>query len=139
VTARHVLAIDQGTTNTKAILIDASGGVVASAARPVPIQYPRPAWVEQDARALLTSVEEAAGECMARAGNVRPAAIGVSNQRESVVAWDRKTGEPVGPCVVWQCRRTAPFCAALREAGHEDLLRRRTGLGIDPLFSARCV
>jgi glycerol kinase len=136
VTARHVLAIDQGTTNTKAILIDASGGVVASAARPVPIQYPRPAWVEQDARALLTSVEEAAGECMARAGNVRPAAIGVSNQRESVVAWDRKTGEPVGPCVVWQCRRTAPFCAALREAGHEDLLRRRTGLGIDPLFSA---
>jgi glycerol kinase len=136
VSARYVLAIDQGTTNTKAILVDPCGGIVASASRPVAIRFPQPAWVEQDARVLWSSVADAAAECLAKAGNVRPAAIGISNQRESVVAWDRRTGEPVGPCVVWQCRRTAPFCAALREAGHEELLQRRTGLAIDPLFSA---
>ena len=134
--AGHVLAIDQGTTNTKAILVDGGGSIVASASRPVETRFPRPAWVEQDARALWSGVAASAGECLARAGNVRPSAIGISNQRESVVAWDRKTGEPVGPCVVWQCRRTAPFCAALREAGHGELLQRRTGLAIDPLFSA---
>lgn len=134
--ARHVLAIDQGTTNTKAILVDDSGSILASASRPVAIRFPQPAWVEQDARVLWSSVAAAAAECLAKAGNVRPAAIGISNQRESVVAWDRRTGEPVGPCVVWQCRRTAPFCAALREAGHGELLQRRTGLAIDPLFSA---
>jgi glycerol kinase len=136
VSARHVLAIDQGTTNTKALLIDHNGKIVASASRPVGIQFPRPGWVEQDARALWSSVTEAAEECLSLGGNVQPVAIGISNQRESVVAWDRKTGQPMGPCVVWQCRRTAPFCAALREAGHADLLRRRTGLAIDPLFSA---
>lgn len=134
--ARHVLAIDQGTTNTKTILVDSDGRIVASASRPVAIRFPRPAWVEQDARALWRSVVDAAAECLAKAGDVRPEAIGISNQRESVVAWDRRTGEPVGPCVVWQCRRTAPFCDALREAGHAELLQRRTGLAIDPLFSA---
>ena len=133
---RRILAIDQGTTNTKVLLVDESGAIVASAARPVQIQFPRPGWVEQDALALWRSVADASAECLARAGNAPPAAIGISNQRESVVAWDRATGQPVGPCVVWQCRRTAPFCASLREAGHGELLQRRTGLAIDPLFSA---
>ncbi len=134
--ARHVLAIDQGTTNTKALLIDQEGRIVASASRPLAIHFPQPGWVEQDARELWASVVDAADECLARADGTVPAAIGISNQRESVVAWDRRTGAPVGPCVVWQCRRTAPFCAELRRRGCEEPLRERTGLGIDPLFSA---
>jgi glycerol kinase len=136
VTAGPILAIDQGTTNTKALLIDGSGRIAASASRAVSIRYPQPEWVEQDAWELWTSVVETAGECLGRAGGVTPAAIGISNQRESVVVWDRLTGEPAGPCVAWQCRRTAPFCAALRERGAECLVRQRTGLALDPLFSA---
>jgi glycerol kinase len=136
VSARCVLAIDVGTTNAKALLLDEFGRVAASASRPVSIRYPQPGWVEQDALELWSSAEGAAGECLENAGDVLPAAIGISNQRESVVAWDRRTGEPAGPCVTWQCRRTAPFCAELRRAGMENLLRTRTGLPIDPLFSA---
>jgi glycerol kinase len=134
--AACVLAIDQGTTNTKALLIGRDGAILASASRPVPIRYPQPAWVEQDAEALWQSALEAAGECLAHAPYTRPAAIGISNQRESVVVWDRATGKPVGPCVVWQCRRTAPFCAELRSRGADSLIRERTGLAVDPLFSA---
>ncbi|MGB9606866.1 MAG: FGGY family carbohydrate kinase, partial [Bryobacteraceae bacterium] len=100
--ARLVLAIDQGTTNTKALLLDAAGKVVARASRPLSISFPRPGWVEQDAEALWRSVLEAAGECLARAGDPPLAALGVTNQRESVVVWERDTGRPAGPCVVWQ-------------------------------------
>ncbi|HYW45037.1 MAG TPA: glycerol kinase GlpK [Bryobacteraceae bacterium] len=132
----YLLAIDQGTTNTKALLVNRRGEIVSSAARPLSIRFPRPAWVEQDARELWSSVVVAASECLEKAGGVRPDSIGVSNQRESVVVWDRATGEPAGPCVVWQCRRTAPFCAELRERGAEALICERTGLAIDPLFSA---
>jgi glycerol kinase len=131
-----VLAIDQGTTNTKALLINRAGEIVASASRPVAIRYPEPGWVEQDALDLWRSVQEASAECLARAGGVKPAAIGISNQRESVVVWDRATGAPVGPCITWQCRRTAPFCAELRKRGAEELVRERSGLTLDPLFSA---
>src|ERR1035438_8426747 len=133
---RHVLAIDQGTTNTKALLLHPSGAIVASASRPAPIRFPQPGWGEQDALELWRSVTGAAGDCLDRAGGVRPHAIGIANQRESVVAWDRKTGVPVGPCVSWQCRRSAPFCAELRSQGLDALLARRTGLAIDPVFSA---
>ncbi|MCX6632776.1 MAG: FGGY family carbohydrate kinase, partial [Candidatus Solibacter sp.] len=133
--ATHVLAIDQGTTNTKAVLFDREGLIVASASRPVPIRYPQPAWVEQDAGALWRSALEATTECLARAG-VRPHAIGIGNQRESVVVWDRRTGEPAGPSVTWQCRRSADFCAELRRSGAGPLVAERTGLAIDPLFSA---
>jgi glycerol kinase len=136
VTTGYILAIDQGTTNTKATLIDSTGRVRASASRPLSIRYPRPAWVEQDAGELWTSVTATAAECLNRGGGATPAAIGVSNQRESVVVWDRRSGQPAGPCVVWQCRRTAPFCAALRARGAESLVKERTGLAIDPLFSA---
>jgi glycerol kinase len=131
-----ILAIDQGTTNTKAILMDAAGKVAARASRPVPIEYPQPGWVEQDGRQLWRSVQEAVAECLAAAGQPRLAAIGVTNQRETALIWDRVTGEPAGPCIVWQCRRTAPFCSRLREEGREPMLRERTGLAIDPLFSA---
>jgi glycerol kinase len=131
-----VLAIDQGTTNTKVLLVDERGGVAARASRPLSIRFPQPGWVEQDAGALWRSVAEAIGECLAQAGGAEPAAVGVTNQRESVVAWDRRTGEPAAPCVVWQCRRSAAFCDDLRRRGLEPLVSERTGLAIDPLFSA---
>lgn len=131
-----VLAVDQGTTNTKAVLVDRAGSVRARASRPLSISFPQPGWVEQDARALWCSVAEAAAECLAMAGGIEIAAIGISNQRESVVVWDRRTGEPAGPCIVWQCRRTAEFCEQLRSRGLDGVVRDRSGLPLDPLFSA---
>jgi glycerol kinase len=136
VSGASVLAIDQGTTNTKALLIDRSGTILASASRPVAIRYPESGWVEQDAWDLWRSVRETSAECLARAGDVRPAAIGISNQRESVVAWNRTTGKPAGPCITWQCRRTAPFCSELRQRGGAEFISERSGLTLDPLFSA---
>jgi glycerol kinase len=133
---RHVLAIDQGTTNTKALLFDERGEVVSRAARPVAVAFPQPGWVEQDAGALWTTVQEAIQECLAQAGDRSVEAVGVSNQRESVLVWERETGRPVGPTIVWQCRRTAPFCEELRRRDLGELLESRTGLTIDPLFSA---
>ncbi len=131
-----VLAIDQGTTNTKVLALDRSGGVKARASRSLGIRFPQPAWVEQDAEALWASVVEAVAQCLEQVGSSRVAAIGVTNQRESVVVWDRRTGRPAAPCVVWQCRRSAQFCEDLRARGLDPLLRERTGLAIDPLFSA---
>ncbi len=133
---RFVLAVDQGTTNTKALLVDPRGRVAAKASRPLPIRFPQPGWVEQDAEDLWRSVAEAIEECLAQAPHATVAAIGISNQRESVVIWERRTGRPAGPCVVWQCRRSAEFCENLRRRGIEPLVRERTGLGVDPLFSA---
>ena len=134
--AKLILAVDQGTTNTKAILIDRQGAIQARASRPLSISFPQPGWVEQDPEALWTSVLEAASECIASAGDIEIAAIGISNQRESSLVWDRQTGAPVGPCIVWQCRRTASFCDELRQKDTEESIRRRSGLQIDPLFSA---
>lgn len=133
--ARHVLAIDQGTTNTKVVVLDQDNAVVARAERPVAIAYPQPGWVEQDAMAVWQTVEEAIDECLTAWGDRRIDAVGISNQRESVLLWDRATGTPLGPVIVWQCRRTTPFCEALRAQGAEPLLQARTGLTIDPLFS----
>jgi glycerol kinase len=134
--ARLILAIDQGTTNTKALLMSHPGEVVARASRPLAIRFPQPGWVEQDARELRDSVLEAMDDCLAQAPGAEIAAIGITNQRESVVAWHRSTGEPAGPCITWQCRRTAPFCTQLCERGFDAQVRERTGLAIDPLFSA---
>jgi glycerol kinase len=131
-----ILTIDQGTTNTKVLLIDSGGSVLAEASRPVKIEFPQPGWVEQDPVEIWTSVRDAVNECLATAGNPSVAAIAISNQRESAVAWERDTGKPVGPLVSWQCRRSAPICADLRAQGLEDAVRNRTGLTIDPMFSA---
>ena len=131
-----ILAIDQGTTNTKVLLVDGDGGIVQRASRPVQLSYPHAGWVEQDADALWTSVREAAEECLERARDVRPSGIAITNQRESVVVWERATGRPAGPVVVWQCRRTSERCERLRLDGVESDVRDRTGLPIDPLFSA---
>ena len=134
--AKLILAVDQGTTNTKALLVDRAGAARARASRPLAVSFPQPGWVEQDARDLWTSVKEAADECLAQCGDAEIAAVGVSNQRESAVVWDRRTGAPAGPCVIWQCRRTAAFCDELRTRGLDGLIRRRSGLPVDPLFSA---
>ena len=129
-----VLAIDQGSTNTKALLVGESGEIVAQASRRTATRYPRPGWVEQSARDIWSSVRMAICDVVAPDQDIR--AIAISNQRESVVVWDAKTGEPVGPCITWQCRRTAERCEALRDAGHEALVEERTGLHINPLFPA---
>jgi glycerol kinase len=134
--ARHILAIDQGTTNTKALVVDDRGDVVARASRPMQVSFPRPGWVEQDGRAIWHTVRDAIDDCLGQSGLVRPDAVAIANQRESVLMWDRRTGEPVGPCVMWQCRRTTAFCDELRRTGHGPFIARKTGLTIDPLFSA---
>src|SRR6266540_4121009 len=113
----NLLAIDQGTTNTKVLLVDAQGVVIAQASRPLTQRYPHPAWVEQDADAIWQSVREAIDDCLAAAPQPQLAAIAITNQRESVTVWERTSGRPVGPVVVWQCRRTADFCAELRSRG----------------------
>lgn len=134
---RVILAIDQGTTNTKALLVDEAGGIVSRASAPVSIAFPQPAWVEQEPKALWASVQEAVEACLAAAGSgVNLAAVAVSNQRETVMVWRRATGEPEGPAVVWQCRRTTPFCDELRARGAAPMVYNRTGLTLDPLFSA---
>lgn len=133
---RCVLAIDQGTTNTKVLLFNETAAVVAHASQPVPIEFPRDGWVEQDAQVLWRSVTKAIADCLSSARGVKVDAVAVTNQRESVLLWDRKTGVPVGPVIVWQCRRTTDFCDTLRSRGLQAHLERVTGLTIDPLFSA---
>ena len=132
----YLLAIDQGTTNSKAVLVDAEGRVVARGSAPLGKLHPAPGWVEQDPEELWSSVVAAIQSCLAESPGARILGIGVSNQRESVVAWHARTGEPLGPCVSWQDRRTAKVCAELRAAGHESAVVARTGLPIDPMFAA---
>ena len=131
-----LLAIDQGTTNTKAIVIDREARIVARASVPMDIAFPQPGWVEQDPIAIWKAVETVIESCISQISPAKLAAIGISNQRETILAWDRSSGRPLGPAVIWQCRRTADFCQRLREQGLESFLRERTGLTIDPLFSA---
>lgn len=131
-----VLAIDQGTTNTKALLIDAAGTIVAQASVPVTVNHPKPGWAEQSGEAVWRSVQAAIGECITVRPDVAIASIGISNQRESVLLWDRETGEPLGPCVTWQCRRSTDRLAPLHRPDVQDLVASRTGLSLDPLFPA---
>jgi len=133
---RCVLSIDQGTTNTKALLLDQSGIIRARASRPLKISYPYPAWVEEDPGDIWASVLDAIDKCLTQVPGVSLSSIGISNQRESVMLWDRRTGQPLGPVITWQCRRTSSFCDELRARGLEKMLHERTGLTIDPLFSA---
>ena len=100
------------------------------------IAFPQPGWVEQDPLAIWKAVETVIEGCASQISPTKLAAIGISNQRETILAWDRSSGRPLGPAVIWQCRRTADFCQHLREQGLETFLRERTGLTIDPLFSA---
>ena len=129
-----ILAIDQGTTNTKAILVDERGSVLKRASQAQTVSYPRPAWVEQDPLLIWNNVLSVVAECTQ--GDADIAAIGITNQRETVVAWERESGEPLGPCVVWQCQRGRDICREWEQAGLNQLVRQRTGLMLDPMFSA---
>lgn len=132
-----VLAIDQGTTNTKALLVDANGAVHHQASVPNSVSYPQPGWAEQSAVALVQGVLQVIGEVVGKNGGAAEiAALAISNQRESIVIWDAATGEPIGPCIIWQCRRSAPACETLRAAGHAQRIEEKTGLALDPLFPA---
>ena len=132
---KFILAIDQGTTNTKVLLLSRGGMVVATASQPLAVSFPKDGWVEQDARELWMSVVRASDACLSQVPGAELAAIGVSNQRESVVVWDKRTGEPLAPCIVWQCRRTEAICSELRARRLGAKIRERSGLPIDPLFS----
>ena len=131
----RILAIDQGTTNTKVLLVGSDGRVLAQGGAPASPTFPRPAWVEQDATALWDSVLRALEACLAEAGGPAPIAVAITNQRESALLWERATGAPLGPVVNWQCRRSGEICQQLRHDGLEPFLFERTGLTIDPLFS----
>lgn len=121
----YLLALDQGTTSSRAILFTRQGSVVSSAQIPFSQYYPQPGWVEHDPLELLDSQLRAAAQCVAQSG-VRPgqiAGVGLANQRETALMWERETGKPVGRAIVWQCRRTAAFCTQLREQGYTEAIR----------------
>lgn len=131
-----VLAIDQGTTNTKALLVSADGRVHHQASVPNVVTYPQPGWAEQSAAALVEGVKQVIADVVAEADGAEIVAVAISNQRESIVVWDAETGQPIGPCIIWQCRRSASTCQELRSAGHAKAIEAKTGLALDPLFPA---
>ncbi|MGH6837044.1 MAG: glycerol kinase GlpK [Methylocella sp.] len=131
----HLLAIDQGTTSTRSLLFDATGRLLASAQREFAQSYPQPGWVEHDPQTIWRDVLATAREVIAKS-RAQVAAIGIANQRETTIVWDRADGTPIYPAIVWQDRRTAAECERLRQDGAEALVRARTGLLLDPYFSA---
>ncbi len=133
----YILSLDQGTTSSRAVVFDHSGQAVATAQREFAQYFPRPGWVEHDAHEIWHTQLAVMKDVMAQAG-IGPGqlrAMGITNQRETTVLWDRRTGEPVAPAIVWQDRRTAAHCAALRQAGHANRIARKTGLVLDAYFS----
>ena len=135
--AQHILAIDQGTTSTRAIVFDGHGRPVATAQKELPQIFPQPGWVEHDAEEIWSATVEVCRGALAKARLDAPAlaGIGITNQRETTVVWDRATGKPVHNAIVWQDRRTSDFCAKLKADGHEKLVADKTGLLLDPYFS----
>lgn len=135
--SKLILAIDQGTTGTRTYLFDHAGKVVGSAYQEFTQYFPKPGWVEHDANEIWRTVEETGKKALKSAG-VKPsqvAAIGITNQRETTVLWDRKMGKPIHHAIVWQCRRTAHRCDQLKKQGRESLFRSKTGLVVDAYFS----
>jgi len=134
----HLLALDQGTSSSRSIVFDASGRIVAMAQREFRQHYPQPGWVEHDPMEIWETQLATAREAIAQAGltarDIR--AIGITNQRETTVVWDRRTGRPIHNAIVWQDRRGEPLCAQLREHGHAEAIRQSTGLVVDAYFSA---
>ena len=136
--SKFVLGIDQGTTGSTVALMDARGKLRARVNYEFPQIYPRPGWVEQRPADIWASVGKGI-RAIFRKGICKPSqivAIGITNQRETSLLWDKQTGEPFNNAIVWQCRRTSEFCESLRAAGHENAVKRRSGLGLDPYFSA---
>ncbi len=133
----RLLVIDEGTSSARAMLFDASGRSLGLAQHLFRSEFPQPGWVEQDPEEIWQLTRAAAGAMVDQAGGAaRIAAIGITNQRETIVFWDRRSGRPLAPAIVWQDRRTAPFCDELKRAGHEPALQAATGLLLDPYFSA---
>ncbi|HUG17056.1 MAG TPA: glycerol kinase GlpK [Thermomicrobiales bacterium] len=131
-----VLALDQGTTSSRAIVFDRSGTPLAAGNRAFEQMFPRPGWVEHDPETIWRSQMAAARDALGSATTARVTALGIANQRETTLIWDRLTGEPIHNAIVWQDRRTTSACDALKAAGYEPDIRQRTGLTIDPYFSA---
>ena len=134
---KYILALDEGTTSARAILFDKESRIVAVAQHEFPQFYPHAGWVEQDPMDIYANQYAALTECIAKSGVSAEeiAAVGITNQRETVIAWERSTGRPICRAIVWQCRRTAAICEELERAGHGEYIRERTGLRIDPYFS----
>lgn len=134
---KYILALDQGTTSSRAILFNREGQIVHSAQREFPQYFPKPGWVEQNANEIWGSILAVIATCLSEAGvkTEQIAGIGITNQRETAVVWDRKSGEPIYPAIVWQSRQTAGICEELIAAGHDGKVREKTGLLIDPYFS----
>jgi glycerol kinase len=131
-----LLAIDQGTSATKAVLVDGAGAIVARASAPVAQAHPRPGWVEQSAEEIWSSVRQAVADCLDGREAHDVTAVGLSTQRESLVLWERDGGAPLGPMLSWQDQRTAPHCERLRAGGAGEMVRAASGLPLDPMFSA---
>ncbi len=134
---KYIMALDAGTTSVRCILFDKKGEIVSVSQREFPQYYPNDGWVEQDAYEIWHAQLSVAREAMGKAGCMAEevAAVGITNQRETVVVWDRTTGEPVCHAIVWQCRRTADYCDTLKKDGLAEFIRERTGLVVDPYFS----
>lgn len=134
---KYILSLDEGTTSARAILFDRESNIVSMAQHEFPQIYPKAGWVEQDPMDIYANQYASLTECIAKSGvdTAEIAAVGITNQRETVIAWNKTTGKPVYNAIVWQCRRTADICRSLDEAGHADYIRRTTGLRIDPYFS----
>ncbi|RKJ82227.1 glycerol kinase [Butyricicoccus sp. 1XD8-22] len=135
---RYIMALDAGTTSNRCIIFDGSGNIRASVQREFRQYYPKPGWVEHNADEIwetqLAVMQQALASARLNASQI--AAIGITNQRESVIVWDKATGKPVCPAIVWQCRRTAEYCDELRERGFAEIIRKKTGLVLDAYFSA---
>jgi len=134
----YVMALDAGTTSNRCILFNKKGNIVSMAQREFTQYFPKAGWVEHDAEEIFTSMLEVAKEAMQKAGIAAAeiAALGITNQRETTIVWDKKSGEPVANAIVWQCRRTARYCDELKEKGLTEIFRQKTGLVIDAYFSA---
>lgn len=133
----YVLAVDQGTTSSRAIIFDRFGQIVTKAQYPLTQHYPKPGWVEHDPMEILSTELLAMAEAFEKSG-LSPtdiAAVGITNQRETTILWDKETGKPVGNAIVWQCRRTAEICSRLTNQGCSDMILQKTGLLVDPYFS----
>lgn len=136
--SKYIMSLDQGTTSSRCILFDKEGNIVSMAQKEIKQYYPQSAWVEQDAMEIWSTQIGVAQEAMYKinASYENIAAIGITNQRETTIIWEKETGKPIYPAIVWQCRRTANYCDSLKENGLEEIYRQKTGLMIDAYFSA---
>lgn len=131
-----IIALDEGTTNAKAVVLDSRGQVVVKFSQPLAIQTPREGWVEQSGEVLVDASLEVIAKAVAHVGAENVAALAISNQRETAIGWYRQSGKPINAAITWQCSRSAAFCDELRHSDKEQQIKAVTGLPIAPLFSA---